>query len=486
MAKDKKTPTEGDEKRIDLREIKLTAAGEPLPIDPDTGEIDVDKLTPEQRAELDAANKALKESFKKILPTLNPAGKALAAHYQRMNPAGKALAAHYQRINEAINKATGIDRLQETLKKFSSSIITDEMRETLQRIRENLQPIQDLLDEIDALEPFIKAELKKDEYGGLTFDDIMEHTPGELLELRQDPDSNIYKVIEAARKAKAEAERVTIQHTDDIEYPLDKISGKAWNLFTENTGGQLAITFDLLPKKQNLQATAYYSINFDSLGDNVKITKRLQPYDKRVYIAVSALFNAGNDIVTATRIYYAMGGTGKPGAKHIKRIDDALSKMTGAKITLDNAHEAEALKGKYPHFRYDGSLLPLERITAIVNGQVAESAIHIFREPPLMTFAKERKQVTTIDVALLQSPINKTDANLSIDDYLIDRISRAKNGKGSSCRVLFKTLYDHAGITTKKQKQRAPEKIEKYLTYYQQQGFIKRYTMQADGITIFW
>lgn len=382
----------------------------------------------------------------------------------------------------AANNSTSGQRLRDAVNEIANSIVTDSMRELLREMNENLQPIQELLEELESLDPFIKAEFKEKEYSADYF--TGEYTPAELLKMASDPESIFHKVLEAARKAKAEAERVTIQRTDDIEYPLDKISGKAWNIFTENTDGQLAITFDLLPKKQNLQATAYYSINFESLGDNVKITKRLLPFDKRVYIAVSALFNAGNDIITATQISYAMGNTKKPSQNQISKIDDALSKMTGARITLDNRHEHDALKGKYPLFQYDGSLLPIERMTAIINGQVTESAIHIFREPPLMTFAKERKQVTTIDVALLQSPVSKTDANLLIDDYLIDRISKAKNGKGSSCRILFKTLYEHAGIKATKQKQRAPEKIKKYLTYYQQQGFIKKYTMQVDGITV--
>ena len=218
-----------------------------------------------------------------------------------------------------------------------------------------------------------------------------------------------------------------------------------------------------------------------------EITENLktQPFDKRVYIAVSALYNAGNEVITLSQIYYAMGNTGKPSPNQIKKIDDAVTKMYKANILLDNTQEARALKGKYPLFRYDGHLLPIERITAIINGQVTESAIHIFREPPLMTFAKEREQVTTVNVTLLQSPVSKTDANLQIDDYLIERISKVKNGKGNTGRILYKTLYERARITTTKQKQRAPEKIEKYLTYYQEQGFIKRFTMEKDGITVY-
>lgn len=331
------------------------------------------------------------------------------------------------------------------------------------------------------LEPeLLKDNLFKDADGNV-IDYLEKHyTVKEIL----DPEGEIFGAIERAA-LKANADRVTIKHTDDLEYPLDKINNRAWNLFSNDSNGQIEFDFDLLPKKKELDATAYYSINFDGLGDNLKITKRLLPFDKRVYIAVSALYNAGNTVITATQIHHAMGNTKSPSPNQIEKIDDALSKMTNASITLDNELEVKALKGKYPHFEYKGSLLPIERLRAVVNGQVAESAIHIFREPPLMTFAKERKQVTTIDVALLQSPVSKTDSNLLIDDYLIDRISKAKNKKNKSCRILFKTLYEHAEIKTRNHRARAPKKIETYLSYYQQQGFIKRYTSDKDGVTVY-
>ncbi len=171
--------------------------------------------------------------------------------------------------------------------------------------------------------------------------------------------------------------------------------------------------------------------------------------------------------------------------------------MTSARIFFDN--EREAGKYSYPHFRYDGSLLPLERGTAIVNGKLADAAIHIFREPPLISFAKQRKQITTLDIRLLQAPVSKTDANLLIQDYLLERISRAKNAQTHKSkkenneeitekkeRILLKTLYEHTDATTKKQRQRVPEKLHKYLKFYTGQGFIARYTIDKNGITIYW
>lgn len=277
--------------------------------------------------------------------------------------------------------------------------------------------------------------------------------------------------------------RATIRHADIVEYPLDKPNANIWNMLKEDTGGQLRIDFNMLPKQPELQAYAIYSINFDELGSNLKISKTLTPYDKRVYIAVSALFNAGNDVITLTQIYYAMGYTGKPAKKQIERINESVEKMRKAYVTLDNTAEANALKN-VKRFKYDDYLLPLKSITAVVNGKLSDRAIKLYEEPPLIRFAKQRNQVTTITVKLLQSPISKTDGNLAIDDYLLEQISRKKRTGTKPFRLLYDTIYKRTNITTKLQRSRAPEKIKTYLDYYEQEGFIKGYTIQPDGITI--
>ena len=285
-----------------------------------------------------------------------------------------------------------------------------------------------------------------------------------------------------------EPQRAIIKRAANIDYPVDKINSIVWGLLEKDTRGQ--ISFNLAKRGSEKKILAYYAINFDDLGENLTITKRLLPFDKRVYIAISALFNAGNNVITLSQIYYAMGYTGNPGTRNLNKINDAITKMTGARIFVDN--KQEAAEYKYKRFKYDGSLLPIERGTAIVNGKLSEAVIHIFREPPLMSFARQRKQITSVDIALLQSPISKTDANLQIEDYLLERISKDKNSKKSGCRILFKTLYSHTGIadkpktnTERQQKKRAPGKIESYLKHYQKTGFITGYTMEKDGISIF-
>lgn len=274
--------------------------------------------------------------------------------------------------------------------------------------------------------------------------------------------------------------KITAKRARDIEYPLDKVNAQIWSLLEKDTRGQVALKAEKSGSTKPL--TIYYSVDFDNLGEGITITKRLTSYDKRVYIAVSALFNAGNHTISLTQVYYAMGYTGRPNGKDLERINEAVTKMTGARIYVNNEQEADAYN--YPKFVYDGSLLPIERTTASIQGSLAEAAIHIFREPPVITFAKQRKQITTVNVELLQSPINKTEANLLIEDYLIERISRARVRKHPR-RILYKTLYEKTRATTPKQRQRMPDKVRRYLDHYQKCGLIARFTMEKDGVTVF-
>lgn len=356
--------------------------------------------------------------------------------------------------------------------------------------------LSDFIENIDTLQPYIETEIErlKAERGVdfISFEEfIRDIDPETGLSCESLFEICVKKAQEAIAAGGADKEEpapqlptTVIKRAEFLEYPLDKINGTIWRLLERDTGGQLAIKAEKTGSKE--QVNIIYSIDFDSLGQGVTITKRLTTFDKRVYMAISALYNAGNNVITLSQIYYAMGYTGTPGKWDLTKINDAISKMAGAKVYVNNADET-AHGYKYAKFIYDGALLPLERFAAVVNGKLADAAIHIFREPPVITFAKQREQITTIEVKLLQSPMSKTESNLQIDDYLIERICRAqRNKKTGSSKILYATLYSHAGITTKKQKQRAPEKIERYLEHYKKCGKITRYIMGDDGITVYW
>ena len=261
--------------------------------------------------------------------------------------------------------------------------------------------------------------------------------------------------------------------------PLDKVNSRIWNLpIVGNTGG-MRLKAEKAGAKKHLDILC--AINFDELGENTRISRQLTPYDKRVYVAVANLYAAGNEWFSAKQVYNAMGCNGNPSKQHYEQIHEALTKMLRTTITVDN--EQEAKEYKYPVYKYTGSLLPMEVVSKVLDGQIVDDAVHLLRDPPAFTFAKERMQITSIPVALLQSPVSKTTGNLAVEDYLLARISHMKNGS-TSHRILYATVCRELNITEKKSQQRLPEKVRRYLGHYVDQRWISSFTEADDGVNI--
>lgn len=298
---------------------------------------------------------------------------------------------------------------------------------------------------------------------------------------REEQQSILEMLQELVKQNRAELPAVIVRKLEKIDFPVDKVNKDIWRLLDAPTGGQLSMArYDVSKRGSKKPVDILYSLDFTKL-ENVSITRKLEPYDKRVYLAIAALYNDGYDVMSVQQIYSAMGYTGRMSATDIKKINTAISKMNGAHLYIDNLAEAKAYK--YDRFKYDGVLLPMERIQAIVNGQTAEAAIHIFREPPMVSFARERKQITTVDIKLLDTPLSKTNANIEIEDYLIEQIAHIKKGKVRN-KMLYDTIYKNAGVKTKKQRQRAPEKIRQLLDHYVKCGYIAAYKEVSDGVVI--
>lgn len=286
----------------------------------------------------------------------------------------------------------------------------------------------------------------------------------------------------------AQAPKVITTKASKIEYPIDKINSE--DTWTKNQTFAASVDVKKRNSKQKQDVEILYAIDFSQLEakQNISISKELTAYDKRVYIAVAALFNAGNKIMSTPMIYHAMGFTGEPGKSDKEQIYNSIIKMRLTAIAIDTTKESE--KYDYPKFQYTGTLLPSEDYSAVINGNLTDKAINFLREPPLITFAKGRGQFTTFCIEILQSPLSKTDINLKIEDYLLERIARIKHGTGQP-KILYKTIADNVGIKNmtidnqRNLKKRLPSKVNKYLDYYVKRQFIKKYTTDKDGVIVF-
>ena len=295
--------------------------------------------------------------------------------------------------------------------------------------------------------------------------------------------SNFVKVLESAAQAlptTEQADAYTVKPVEKIVYPLDIINASAWDslFYPAAMDGQMRFNPELNP-------LVNYSVNFSALEQNAKLSRQLTQFDKRLYVACGALFNSKNPIFSYRQLFRTMGYTTEPNAAQLEKMNNSLRKMRFIEMIIDNEAEAEAYENDEYKYPYNGALLPWESVEkrTRINGQLVDGAIHLLRKPPLIEFAEKRKQITTIARKLLESPINKTEENLSIDDYLIEQISRIKH-KNRSPRVLYDTICKECKITTKKQRQRLPEKVARYLAHYKSCSWIKEFTEQKDGVTI--
>ena len=528
LAQEAHERTAEQEAQEDPRKIVIDLPEYDPKLDPNSPEFDLEayKAAIEAAGGFDAIGERLKGKF---ADAMKPATDAITSSYREAIGASisglqEIAAAMTRNISETMQEA-GIfadtaKMIVETAKEALTGITAFIQSDTYKAIKESMQAVAAFMEEhraefaalaeageeIQALAPFLQLELEEakndPEFADCTITDILRQG---IDENGNPTESKFRQLIERAKQRRAEYEaaedtiteieeaakelpRIIANPTDKVNYPLDKPNSVIWNLITDaaknNPNGQMKLAIDTSKKGSKQDAVVLYSINFDELPTGVKITKQLTQFDKRAYIAAAALYNAGNEIITATQVYAMMGNSKTPGKEDLRKVNDSLTKMGAARVYIDNAQEVQQTKG-YKHFKYDAPLLPFERISAYINGQLTESAIHLFRVPPLISFARQRNQITTISRQLLESPISKTDANLLIDDYLLERIGHMKSGKGKAPRkMLFATIYNKCNITTAKQKQRAPEKIRRYLDHYKKCGWIKGYTEEADGITI--
>lgn len=308
---------------------------------------------------------------------------------------------------------------------------------------------------------------------------------------------NIYKAVKAARQALEDKEKstqpqkkpvnipdVSSLKLEKIGYPTDKVNCHLWGNLRIGKQTILKAESDR-DRARGKRADIIAMLNFEEL-DGVKISRPLTIYDKRVFIAVANLVNEGQYIITPTQIYRAMGSptTTKLNQTDKEKILESLSVLVRARVFIDNTTEAK-LYG-YDQIKGDFPLLAASIVTAYVDGQLTEGALEIAEFPKLFQFSIDRGQITTVPIKLLESPINKTKANMTLEDYLIRRISQMNNpNKKVPNKILLSTLYEQCGITERKQRSRlVNDKLPKLLEHYVKTGYIKSYTLDDKSITI--
>lgn len=303
------------------------------------------------------------------------------------------------------------------------------------------------------------------------------------------------------------------------QIPLDKLTDtflKRGESITPEKKAMTIKTFNGEPAKKNKPAIppAFVSLTYhldqeavNSIFGNGYViqTGKITYFDFKVCIAIGAIFEEKQKrsippFMSLNEIYKNMTASkNKPTKTQLDRIRASLEKMMFTRIKIDTTREQHL---ESHSLSYTGYFIPCEIIeeNGFINNNPAV-LIHPYREPPIISFAKERGQFSTIDSVIFnKSPLTLTDENANIEYYLVKRILTMKHSDKQPKTILISTLLKECcKEVIPKLEARLPETVRKkqwdrqqrtktnaraFLDHLKKENFIKGYKCDDDKISI--
>ena len=242
---------------------------------------------------------------------------------------------------------------------------------------------------------------------------------------------------------------------------------------------------NMASEKDNRKGKTAYTLmmlNFDELGDGIKISRELSIYDQQVWNSCVNLILNGYKIITPSQIYKWMGYESTMGKTEKDRIMESINTIIRARVFIDNENERKLYN--YPEISINTPLLAAKVVTA-KSGKNEVTAIEIIEIPDLFTVAEERGQITTIPFEVLEeSAIDKSESNLQLLTYLTRRIIQMKHDNNTSKKILLQAIYKKCEIDTRLKRHRLSEKLTKVLDRYTKIKWINGYELTDNEIII--
>ena len=183
-------------------------------------------------------------------------------------------------------------------------------------------------------------------------------------------------------------------------------------------------------KKHGKIVTYYKLVNNDNPDDTDPLTE----FDRAVLSVCISEWEVGNRHTTPAIILRGLtgkkgiGGNGKIYPDQRTAILHSINKMMGLIIEVDLSDTNQKLNyndGKSQ--KIIEAILPCKHITTTINGQVIDDTIYFLDESPLMKVSRDRKQLLTFDVELLDVPNQQnTPMNITVKNYVMNRIQEIK------------------------------------------------------------
>ncbi len=278
----------------------------------------------------------------------------------------------------------------------------------------------------------------------------------------------------------------TPQKTEKIIATIDKISSSITEgKIVPNAAKMTKVT---MGKGHNYAAKVAISFDPDALK-GLSTSGKINAYDMEILRAVSSIYQAGNSMITPGMIANFLAGK-KVTLNDSQRIhiENSMKKLMGTTISIDVSGEAN-------YYNFDGELRYEEPMvfagiaTVSIKGNQMK-AYNIKSMPILTAYASQKKQIITLPVKLLDTPVSKNEDMSVLHGLLSTRIQIMKKNKNMGNRINYDNAFDHVygykmeeytEATLKKKRSLFIDYIHKILTEWVKQGFISAFEEYKDG-----
>lgn len=280
--------------------------------------------------------------------------------------------------------------------------------------------------------------------------------------------------------------QLTTSFPDVLVFPKDKVSQRLF----DPTDKQIEL--NKLNPIGIKQVDVMVSLRFDEL-DNITISRKLTPYDYAVYKAITSWLDKGVNTVTPQMIYQVISCDKQARltqkSPQYNMIQESIYRLRHTEAEIDATQEANLYtesNQQVDMWKMKDFLINAAVITAKINGQLVENALHFEKVPLTHRYASLKKQISRIEMKYLNVPLENTEENILIKYYLSDRVSAMK--KGGQKRILYDRIFEHLNMPTepgalKKKKSLIRKKVTTILDYWISVKWIKGYDLKKESRT---
>lgn len=272
--------------------------------------------------------------------------------------------------------------------------------------------------------------------------------------------------------------------------PSDVLKNRS-NLMSDVIKTELMETIEMDSSEDSnlypLNVTTRFSVSYEEYeGLEISTSLKLTQFDREVIDAVASLASYSKILSPAT-IYRVITGKRKNftvSKKQKEKVAESIRKCGLCRIAIDVTEELQSNNtiGQNEKISYHEYLISYAEIRHRTPNGV-NSYYEILKMPPLFRFAESIGKISSIPLALVDTPVNKTDSALSVQSFLFRSIEEMKQNGEESIFLEWETIYQYAEINqnSRTQANRMRDAVGKILEYWKENTYIGGYDLSISS-----